>query len=178
MTASSEQQLPATSGIHGLRHILGEGTNTDFHNLIEYPRRFTMKRLLLSLILATAACASNPMGPATEESLEGTWVLKSVNGQALPWVLDEYGYRMIVRYEELTFRNSPPGSCQWVSSYRFESTSSSYPYFEDEPASVNDDCSWILFASEVIINNELVGVATGNILTLREDEYALVYHKK
>lgn len=134
-----------------------------------------MKRHVLAILIAAAACSPEVMGPPTEATIQGTWVLQSVNGQPLPWLMVEGGYRYILRAEELSI--APGGTCRWVSSYRLESVG--YSYVVDEPADINDDCTWVLFGSQLLINDsELVGTALGKTMTFVDEDFTLVYRKR
>ncbi len=140
-------------------------------------RRTFARLAFAALAFPLAACGGggdSPTGPTTA-SVVGTWNLQSINGQALPYVLQQTGAdKLEVTRETFTFSST---TFTQTTDYRLTQSGRVTTDSEADAGryTINGNAVTVTFNSD---GSSVTGTVSGNTITAAADGVALVYRRQ
>jgi hypothetical protein len=132
-----------------------------------------MRRLANALAFATlVACGADSTGPRIE-ALEGSYSLKTVNGQPLPVTLQGDGFTIKLTSDVMTFA----ANGTWTEAFVFQRTVGTTTTDETE----SDAGSWTRIGNTISLQSPEIGAFQGTLLngslTFNDPGFVQVYSK-
>lgn len=135
-----------------------------------------MRRLILSVMCALAACGGDSPTAPTQASVVGTWQLQSVNGQGLPYIAEQVGADKVELTSDVVTA-AAGGSFAEIVSYRITQGGQVSAYSESYAGTYTLNGTAVTFRWN---DDGSIGTGTvsGSTLTVAGNGLSLVFRKQ